>query len=140
MTLIEKIKHSVEKATKLTCVYQSAEDVNRIVDNIEMPCAVFFLLTSGQVADDLRNIRERVTVAMFFVDLTEFDFQAIENEHIIDRCKKSAGKWLASLVSSHDLRLVSVEGTERVYDRFDAQLTGYAVRVTVEELQGVCSK
>lgn len=140
MSIINKIIKSVGRATKQVCLYQSPEQLNRIADNADFPCAMFFLLSNGQLSEGLNNIRERVTVAMFFVDKTEFDFAALENERIIERCKGRAARWIRSLVGSHDLRLVNIEGTERVYDYFDVQLTGWAVRLTLEELHGVCSR
>lgn len=137
MSIVDKIRRSVEKATELHCLYQSAEQLNRIADNTDFPAALFVLLTQGQIAS-IKPLRERVTVAMFFVDKTEFDFQAAENEHIIEGCQKKAHKWIKSLIGSHELRIVAVESTERVYDYLDVQLTGYAVRVTLEEITGIC--
>lgn len=136
MSIIEKIKQSVQAATGLRVLYQSAEQLNRICDNTEYPAAFFFLLANGGLDSSGGHLRERLNLAVFFVDKSQFDFNAKENEQIIQACKERAYKWLRSLYTSTDLRLLSVNGTERVYDLFDVQLTGFAVNVELEELQG----
>lgn len=136
MTIVERLQASVHDATGLVLHYQSAEQLNRIADVTDYPCAFLFLLGNQQLNTDGANIRERLQIAVFFCDLSEFDFAAAENEAIIEGCKSNALKWLRALYSSREFRLVSVNGTERAYDMFDAQLTGFAINVTVEELIG----
>lgn len=139
MTIIDKIRHSVEGAAKMKLHYQSAEQLNRIADYTDYPCAFLFLLQSQGLNIENSNYRERLQVAIFFVTRSEFDFRSEENERLIDDCKQAAYRWLQSLRRDKYLRLEGVNGTERVYDYFDAQLTGYAVNVTVEELTGYCA-
>lgn len=141
MTIIEKIQSSVKAGAGVPCYYQSAEQLNRIADNMDYPCAYFFLLQQNTLNIDGGNFRERLQIAVFFVEPTEWDFDAIENEEIIDRCKIRAYKWLRSLLTSADFQIVSQNGTQRVYDEFDAILTGYAINVTIEELKGsICDE
>lgn len=134
----KKIMQSVSSATGLRCLYQSEQAINVMLDNADMPCAFAFLLQSNGMNTASGNYRERVTIAVFFVDLTNYDFNSIENEDIISRCKSAAVDWLAALQTSHFFRLISVNSTQRVYDRFDAIVTGFAVNVTIEEVEGVC--
>lgn len=136
MTIVEKIKHSIEDATGLPVLYQSVEQLNRIADNADYPCAFFFLLQEQRLNTDSDNIRERVQIAVFFVEQSVFDFDAVENEEIIQRCKERAITWIRALRTDDFIRLISQNATERVYDYFDAQLTGFAVNVTIEELVG----
>lgn len=139
MTITERIQNSVKAATGLVCYYQSAEELNRLLDYAEFPCAYLFLLSSQQVTTTSGVVRERLTIGVFFVEPTEFDFHSAENEVIIDRCKRRAFKWLRSLMRDSEFRLVATNNTERVYDEFDAILTGFALNVTIEELKGsVC--
>lgn len=139
MTIIDKIKESISVATDLPVYYQSAEQLNRIADNATYPCAYFFLLTTQGISTDSMSLRERVNIAVFFVDLTEFDFDAMQNEAIIDECKQKAMRWVSMLSRDPYLRLTDLGASERIYDNFDAQLTGYAVNVTLEELEGYCN-
>lgn len=137
MTIPDKIKQSVKAATGLKCYYQSEEELNRIFDNADFPCAFFVLLRGQQLNTDNGNYRERLQVAMFFADTTDFDATAEANERIIDKQKRHAYKWLYSLQTDKTFRLVSVNSSERVYSEYDVMVTGYAINVTIEELQGV---
>ena len=135
--IVKNIIESVAGACGIQCHYQSVEQLNRLLDNAEFPCAYFFLLTQNTLNVDGGNLRERVQVAVFFVEPTEYDFAAVENEEIIERCKQRALQWVRSLWSNSYLRLIGVNNTQRVYDEMDVTLTGFAVNVTLEELKGI---
>lgn len=139
MTIVDKIKSSIEAATSVPLYYQSEERLNEILDSAQFPCAFLYILTNQQLTTDSRQFRERLQVAVFFVEPTEFDFVSVENERIIDNCKRRALKWLQGMNTDKWLRLVAINNTERVYDVMDAVLTGFAVNVTIEELTGVCN-
>lgn len=136
MTIIEKIKNSIEGAVSIPFYYHAGGELNNILDGAEFPCAYAFLLESGTIADVNGLYHERISLAVFFCDLTEFDFDSFDNERIIDECKQRAFTWLSSLRMSDDLSVVSVTSTSRVYDQFDAVVTGYGVQVTIEEEEG----
>lgn len=138
MSIVEKIRASVTAATGLQCHYQSAEQLNRIADNASMPCAMFILLDQTQLVSDNGNMRERAQIAMFFADMTDFDFAAAENEAIIQEQKGNAVRWLGALRRSKELRVVQENGAQRFYDDYDALLTGYALNITIEEVRGEC--
>lgn len=138
MNVIEKLKLNIERATGLPFVYGSRGDINRALDRAPLPCAFAYLLETNAVNDTNGICRERLTLAVFFVDKTTFDFEAIENENIIDRCKKIALGWYVKNRTWDDLRFVSLNNTLRVYDEIaDATVTGYALNVTIEEADGV---
>lgn len=138
-TIVNKIKKSVQSGTGLTCLYGSLDSINvQMGDQTEFPVAFFVLLNNGSLDDRSSNYRERVDVAMFFVKPTEFDFESIENEAIISECKQCAFQWLNSLFLGGDLRYITTLNTSRVYNQMDDILTGYALRVRLEELVGEC--
>lgn len=137
MTIIEKIKQSVESATGMTFLYHAAGELNELLSRCrELPVAYSFLIDSGTIDDVNGRYHERVTIAVMFCDKTEFDFNAIENERIIDRMKIKAYKWLTALRSSTDLQIVSINNTQRLYDNTTEILTGYAVNITLEDVRG----
>lgn len=137
MTLIDKIKKSVEDATGMPFLYHAAGELNELIARAaELPCAFAFLLDSGTVEDTNGIYHERVTFAVVFADKTQFDFNALENEEIIDRMKAKAFRWLHALRTSDDLRLITTNSTQRLYDTTTDVLTGYAVNVTLEEIDG----
>lgn len=138
MTIIEKIKQSVEGATGVPFLYHAAGELNELIARCEsLPVAYSFLIENGAIDDVNGRYHERVTIAVIFCDKTEFDFNAIENEQIIDRMKVKAFKWLQSLRMNNALRVVSVNNTQRLYDNTTDVLTGYAVNITIEDVAGV---
>lgn len=142
MTIIEKIKTSVEGATALGFLYHAAGEINELIARAEsLPVAFAFLLDSGTIEDVNGMYHERVTLAVIFADKTQFDFNALENEQIINEMKIKAFRWLQSLRLSDTLLVVSINSTQRLYDTTTDVLTGYAVNITLEEIQGygVCN-
>lgn len=137
MTIIEKIKRSVEGATGLPFLYHAAGEINELIARAgELPVAFAFLLDNGTIEDVNGMYHERVTFAVMFADKTQFDFNALENEEIIDRMKIKAYKWLQSLRLSNDLNIVAINQTQRLYDATTDILTGYAVNITLEDIDG----
>lgn len=137
MTIIEKIKQSVEVATGMPFLYHAAGELNELLARCSsLPVAYSFLIDSGTIDDVNGQYHERVTLAVMFCDKTAFDFNAIENEQIIDRMKVKAYKWLTALRSSIDLQIVSINNTQRLYDNTTEILTGYAVNITLEDMRG----
>ena len=139
MTIIDKIKQSVEQATGLPFVYDTPQTLNVRLDNLNLPCAMMQVVESGTATDENGIIREVITAMVLFTDRTELDFDGIENERKhLDAMKKAAFGWLLSLRRSECLRLVSTGATARYYATDDAIVTAFGVTVTIEELEGVC--
>ena len=138
MSIIDKLKTNIEATTGLPFVYGSAGDINRALDYSPLPCVFVYLLTTTSVSDVNGQLHERATVAAFFVNKTVFDFDGIENEGIIDEMKRRAFAWVAASRSDKTLTFGAVENAQRVYDEIsDATVTGYAVQITIEEIEGV---
>lgn len=138
MNVIKKLKQNVEDAACVPFFYGSRGDINRILDRAPLPCAFAYLLESGTTDDTNGICRERLTFALFFIDKTDFDFEAIENEDIIDECKKRAFYWYTKNRIFSDFQNVRINNTSRLYDEIaDATVTGYALNVTMDEAEGV---
>ena len=139
MTIIEKIRASIQAVhgDSFKVYYHDDPTMNLIADTMELPAAIVQLITQGELDQTSGQWREVVSAAVFFVDKSDFDFDADENEKIIDQCKRRALRWLAGLQLDEDLDLVRWERTSRVYERFDAILTGFAVMVDLRETEGV---
>lgn len=138
MNIIEHLQESVERTTGLNMHYQSLEGLNEILDGVEYPCAYSFLLESAGLVRDNNRYKERISLAVCFTDLTEYDFNSLENEDVLQRCKEYACKFLLGMNNDPYFTLLSVNGSERVYEkRFDVIVTGYAVNVTIEEQIGL---
>ena len=131
MTIIEKIRASIQSVhgSDFQVYYHDDPMMNLIADNMDLPAAIVQLITQGTIDQQSGQWREVVSAVVFFVDKSDFDFDADENEQIIDRCKRRCLRWLAALPLDPDLDLVRWERTSRVYECFDAILTGFAVMV-----------
>ena len=138
MSIVLKVKDKFESITGLPLIYQSEEMVNFLVGNNPVPVGIWYLLQDGQVVSDSVDgtIRERVQVRIYVGDKSEVDFNAIENERIIDKCKKILFNFIANLKSDNDLQIESINLSRRFYLETDDILTGYMVDVTISELRG----
>lgn len=151
-TIIDKLADTIaalplEKGQKhkMPFVYEGADVQNMVFDNVKTPLVACVPITSAAVTDERGNYHERITLALWFADkMCEGvpDYDAMKNERVIDRCKRRAFKWCASLFPKKELELVSVNGGDRAYLESDAMLTGYMINVTLEEVAGVgkCSE
>lgn len=140
MTIVDKIICSIKAALgdDFAVYYHDEEELNLMTQTMQFPCALFYLLTNGKADAEAGQMKERVTAAVFFVEPSQYDFNAVENEIIIDRCGSRCFAWLLSMNGSADIEVYSINRTERVYDRFDDILTGFGVSVDLKELQGEC--
>lgn len=137
MNIIERLAQSVKEHTGLEMYYQSVEELNRMMDGVDFPCAYAFLIESAGVTMENGRVKERITVEVCFTDLSDFDFDALDNENTIERCKQYAARFLLGMQNDDNFALVSVNGSDRVYEtRFDNPLTAFCVSVTLEELMG----
>lgn len=139
MTIVEKIINSIKAALGegFPVYYHDDPTLNLLTSQMQFPCALLLLLSTGRATNIAGNIREQVSAAVFFVEPQNgMDFDAIQNEQTIDRCKQRALAWLHSLPSSDVVELVNEAQTSRVYQRYDDILTGYGVNVDLVEVEG----
>lgn len=139
MTIIDKIRNSIQSVhgQGFQVYYHDEPTLNLEADTMTFPCAIIQLITQGAIDEQSGQYREVVSAVVFFVELSEFDFDADENEIIIDRCKRRALKWVAALPMDGDLYLSQIERTSRAYERFDAILTGFGLLLRLGEMEGV---
>ena len=140
MTIVDKIIGSIKAALgdDFPVYYHDEATLNLKTQTMQFPCALFYLLTVGTAEAEGGQMKERVTAAVFFVEPSQYDFNAVENETIIDRCKGRCFAWLLSLNGSEEIGLHLINRTNRVYDKFDDILTGFGVSVDLKELKGEC--
>ncbi len=140
MTIVDKIINSINAAhgDDFPVYYHDEPTLNLLTSQMTFPCALVLLITTGRVVMEGGQAKERVSAAVFFVEKSQFDFNAVENETIIDRCKGRAMAWLFTLTASHDLQLEEITRTSRIYDQYDDILTGYGVLAEIKETNGIC--
>lgn len=145
-TIVDKLARTIERKElgkaglhKLPFIYADLDTQNIVIDGIEPPFAACAPLSFGVVNDEHGRYHEQATFEVFFGDLMAqslADYDARENERIIDECKQRALVWLASLNTNTELTLVSINSAQRVYMQFDALVTGYMLSVTLQESEG----
>ena len=138
MSVIEKIKNSITAATGLPFYYDTPQTLNMRLDSATYPCAMLHILQSGAIVDTNGILRERLTIEMLFATTSDLDFDGTDVEkNELDGMKLLAFQWLLALYRSRELRLVSINGTNRYYATDDAIYSAYGVQVTIDEAQGV---
>lgn len=136
--IISKIEKSITDATGLPYYYDTPQTLNVRLDRAQMPCAMMQILSSGTVLDENGILRERLTVEMIFANVCQLDFDGKDAEkNVIHPLKVQAFKWLLFLYRSHDLRIVSVNNTQRYYATDDVIFGGFGVNVTLDEIAGI---
>lgn len=138
MSIIDKIKNSVEGATEMSFHYDTPQTLNQTLEKATFPCAMMNILQAGAVTDANGIMRERLTIEMLFASLSSLDFDGVTVEREeLDAMKKAAFKWVQSLLRSRDIRLISNNGSNRYYATDDMIFSAYGINVTIEEIEGV---
>ena len=135
MSLITKIKAEVE-SLGLQFYYDSGGGLNKMLENANFDdgnCVVFaFLLTSTTLTDG----KESGNVGLFFSKITEFDFEALENDAIQEECKLIAWDFIKQINKGNVLTMSEITLT-RFYDEFAVNVTGVAVNAVFSETVGM---
>ena len=139
MTIVDKIINSIKAVhgADFPVYYHDDPTLNLMTQTMEFPCALLILLTRGRVPNIGGQLKEQVSAAVFFVEAQKgVDFDAVQNEVVIDRCKNRALAWLMSLPSSTYVENVTEAQSARIYDKYDDILTGYGVQADLREVVG----
>lgn len=137
-TLIEKVKDSVE-AIGIQFEYGNLSRVNDVMDNHNFDngkLGYCLLIGSGNCKQQNGMFYDGASIFLYIVDKTQFDVNSIENERIIQGCMQKVFQWLNYCKRGADFTIESVDTTQRVYQKFDAIVTGYAVGVTITDNKG----
>lgn len=139
MSIIEKIKQSVEQATGVPFYYDTPQTLNVRLDRANFPCAMLHIVESGAVVDTNGVLHERLTIEVMFTLPSSLDFDGLDVErNELNKMKLKAFQWLLTLYQKRaGLRLVSINGTGRYYASDDVIYSAYGVNVTIEEIEGV---
>ena len=135
MSLITKIKAEVE-SLGFQFYYDSGGGLNKMLENANFDdgnCVVFaFLLTSTTLTEG----KESGNIGLFFSKITEFDFEALENDAIQEECKLIAWDFVKRINKGNVLTMGEITLT-RFYDEFAVNVTGVAVNAVFTETVGM---
>lgn len=118
--------------------YNSPARVNVENDFSRTPTAVMYCLTDWQLTAAI--VREQARVSVGFLTLQpDIDYEGMENERHVDRCKDIALDFIARVNDDGRLSVTSDPINVRsVYDLNDRNLTGVFVEFDCTEIQGQC--
>lgn len=136
MALLKKLKKIIEDAD-YEFYYDTGNGLNDLLDNADFEenksIIYCYLLGNTKLTDGM----ESGNVALFFCRKTDFDFDTIENEKIIEGCLKDVRKIEIIIKRGNVLRIESDILLERFYDNFSINLTGMAMNVNLSETYGL---
>lgn len=135
MSLIKKIK-TIAEALDFQFFYDSGQGIESAIANANISddeTVVFAYLLS---TTSLSEGKESGTIGIFFYRLTEFDFEALENDDIQEAAKADAIKFLNTVDKSNILTYGDVT-IARGYDVFSSNMTGVGITSVFSEVVGV---
>lgn len=135
MSFIEKLKATVE-AMGLPFAYGTAEDLNTLTDNTDMPAVMCYLLQDSQMDYVGAQTCERASVTVFFIDKTSPSYSGLENDAIVQQCKDRADEWIDSIRKGGVFTPFGTVNYRRVYLQFYGVYTGIGVNLTLRENVG----
>ena len=137
MTIVEKIIASIKGVLgdSFPVYYNDDPDMNLETGDMTFPCAFFQIIQRGTLVNEAGQLKERVYAGIFFVELADWDCNAVDNEVIIDRCKRRGLFWISQL--SRDQYVEgSLIDTARKYADTDDIVTGWGAFLNITELEG----
>jgi hypothetical protein len=136
MGLLQKLKNIIEGAG-YQFLYDSNNGLNELFDNVEFPEKKSVIYVNLLGGTKLVEGIESGNIALFFCRKTEFDFDTLENEKIIQECLYDARNFEILIKRGNVLTISGELLIERFYDNFSVNVTGVAVNVNLSETVGM---
>lgn len=136
MGLLQKLKNIIEGAG-YQFLYDSNNGLNELFDNVEFPEKKSVIYVNLLGGTKLVEGIESGNIALFFCRKTEFDFDTLENEKIIQSCLYDARTIEIAIKRGNILTIDGEMLIERFYDTFSVNITGVAVNVNLSENVGL---
>ena len=135
---VERKIASVAEKLGITYLYENWGTANVRLDKLELPAIINLLPASGRFVIGKTQLRDRPNCMIAFADKTKFDFDGVENDEIIERCKAYAVQFIRELNRSGMFEFVSDEVPYSVfYDKLNVNVTGVVIELSLKEVQGV---
>ena len=136
MGLLQKLKNIIEGAG-YQFLYDSNNGLNELFDNVEFPEKKSVIYVNLLGGTKLVEGIESGNIALFFCRKTDFDFDTLENEKIIQDCLYDARNFEILIKRGNVLTISGELLIERFYDNFSVNVTGVAVNVNLSETVGM---
>lgn len=137
-TIEQKIRIIAEKMGNVNYLYDGWGLINLRADQTPTPIMVNVLPVAGAFHLNGRRITESEECLIGFLDKTDFDFDGVKNNEVIERCKKLALEFLMTLNESGLFETVSGDVSFGIeYNLLDVNMTGVVLSLRLEEKEGV---
>lgn len=114
---------------------------NMALDTKILPAIVYVMPASGEIDLSAGNIRDKENALIAFLDKTEFDFEASDNNVIVENMKALAMRFFVTCNNSGLFEPIGGKLPYRVvYDMLDVNVTGITFEVPIKEVKGKCIK
>ena len=114
---------------------------NMALDNKILPAIVYVMPASGEIDLSAGNVRDKENALIAFLDKTTFDFEATENNVIVESMKSLAMRFFIACNSSGLFEPIGGKLPYRVvYDMLDVNVTGITFELPIKEVTGKCIK
>lgn len=133
-----KIASVAAKLEGVTYLYDNWATANVRLDRLEFPAIINLLPVSGRFDISRTQLRDCPECMIAFADKTRFDFDGVENDEVIERCKALAVRFIRELNKSGLFEWTSTDIRYSVfYDKLDVNITGIVVELNLKEVKGV---
>lgn len=133
-----KVASIIDDIEGITYLYDNWATANVKLDDIQMPAVINVLPVSGKFSMSQIQIKDCPHCMLAFADITDLDFDGLENDEVIERCKRYAIEFLKRLNKSGLFEDISGDIPYSVfYDKLDANITGIMIELQLKEVQGV---
>ena len=120
-----KIASVAEKMKGITYLFDNWATANVRLDKMPLPAIINLLPVSGKFAISRTQLRDCPNCMIAFADKASFDFDGVENDAIIERCKEYAVTFIRELNKSGLFEWMNDEVPYSIfYDKLDVNITG----------------
>ena len=133
-----KIASVAAKLEDVTYLYDNWATANVRLDRLEFPAIINLLPVSGRFDISRTQLRDCPECMIAFADKTRFDFDGVENDEVIERCKALAVRFIRELNKSGLFEWTSTDIRYSLfYDKLDVNITGIVLELNLKEVVGV---
>lgn len=138
-TVEKKIRQIVKSMdADVAYMFMNWAQSNVEIDEVSKPTIIYVLPPSGTLDIGWAQVKDSPLSQIAFVAPTEFDFDGVENDDIIEQMKRLCIKFVKAFNESGMFRQIEGGLTYRVlYDHFDRNVTGIVITPQLEEEEGV---
>ena len=109
-----------------------------ILSDIKQPTIIYILPPAGKLVAAWNEVKDKPEAQIGFLCSTEFDFDTVENDNIIEAMKRLCARFIKHLNESKYFEQIEGEIRYQVlYDHLDQNVTGIVITPPLEELDGI---